>query len=143
MAFFVTLPVSATDEERISGTPKGQKGLKVVPIMARQSMPFPILVVGVEVVGTVYVTESQLQMREEISLIQSGRVEVQSRFLQEQCIALTSTQLKRQLIEKHFSAEMAKRQSILDFDNDGYNRPKIYPVRGSSIALSKVFPIVY
>ena len=58
-------------------------------------------------------------------------------------MALTSTQLKRQLIEKHFSAEMAKRQSILDFDNDGYNRPKIYPVRGSSIALSKVFPIVY
>ena len=71
MAFFVTLPVSATDEERISGTPQGQKGLKVVPIMARQSMPFPILVVGVEVVGTVYVTESQLQMWEEISLILS------------------------------------------------------------------------
>lgn len=116
---FVTLPISAADEERIPGTLNGQRGLKAVPIMARQSMPFPILGVGVDVDGTVYVTETQRQMREEISLIQSGRVKVQSRFLQEQCMGLTSTQSKRQFIEAYFSSEMAKRQSILDFDKDG------------------------
>lgn len=115
----VTLPILAAGQERIPGTLNGQQGLQAVPIMARQSMPFPILGVGVDVDGTVYVTESHRQAREEISLIQSGRVEVQSRFLQEQCMALTSTETKRRFIEEHFSAEIAKRQAIIDFDHDG------------------------
>ena len=54
-------------------------------------MPKPIMGVGISSDGTVYVTETVRQQREEISLIQSP-------FLHEQDMELISTKAKRQWI---------------------------------------------
>ena len=77
VAWLVIPLAEASDGEPIAGALSGQQGLQAVPIMSQQSMPFPILGVGVDVDGTVYVTETQRQGREEISLIQSGQIKVQ------------------------------------------------------------------
>ncbi len=104
----VTLRAQTT----IPGTLRGRGGLLAVPIMVQESMPKPILGVGVATDGTVYVTRSTRQMREEISLIQSP-------FLQEQCMALTSTAMKRRWILDHYSNRIAGRQGVRDFNRDG------------------------
>ena len=119
IAWLVTPLALASDGEPIIGALKGTRGLEAVPIMSQQSMPFPILGVGVDVDGTVYVTETQRQGREEISLIQSGQIKVQSNLLQEHCMSLTSTEMKDRFIREHFSPEFAKRQGVIDFDEDG------------------------
>ncbi|MCH1493630.1 MAG: HEAT repeat domain-containing protein, partial [Rubripirellula sp.] len=109
----------ASDGEPIAGALRGQQGLQALPIMSQQSMPFPILGVGVDVDGTVYVTETQRQAREEISLIQSGQTKVQANLLQEHCMSLTSTEMKERFIREHFSPAIAARQGIIDFNGDG------------------------
>jgi quinoprotein glucose dehydrogenase len=97
---------------RVPGTLNGREALQAVPIMTRDGMPFPILGVGVDLDGTVYVTETIRQMREEISLIQSPG-------LQQVCMSFTTTADKRQWIEENFSRHIAGRQGVTDFNKDG------------------------
>ncbi len=98
--------------KRIPGTLKGRDGLYAVPIMQREGMPYPILGVGIANDGTVYVTKTVRQMREEISLIQNGS-------LLEHCMKFRTTAEKRRWIEKNFNAHIAGRQGVQDFNNDG------------------------
>lgn len=98
--------------KRIPGTLKGRDGLYAVPIMQREGMPYPILGVGIANDGTVYVTKTVRQMREEISLIQNGS-------LLEHCMKFRTTAEKRRWIEENFNAHIAGRQGVQDFNNDG------------------------
>ena len=61
----------AAKRPMVSGTLIGREGLLAVPVMGGDSMPKPIMGVGISSDGTVYVTETVRQQREEISLIQS------------------------------------------------------------------------
>ncbi len=91
---------------------KGLEGLRAVPLMASESMPNPIMGVGVGHDGTVYVTETIRQQREEISLIQSP-------FLHPHCMALDTTEAKRKWILENYSANIIGRQGVRDFNGDG------------------------
>jgi quinoprotein glucose dehydrogenase len=90
----------------------GLEGLQAVPIMASESMPKPIMGVGVGHDGTVYVTETIRQQREEISLIQSP-------FLHPHCMALETTEAKRKWILKNYASNIIGRQGVKDFNGDG------------------------
>ncbi len=90
----------------------GLEGLRAVPIMANESMPKPIMGVGVGHDGTVYVTETIRQQREEISLIQSP-------FLHPHCMALSSTEAKRKWILENYTSNVIGRQGVKDYNGDG------------------------
>ena len=111
----------------IPGTLRGRDGLMAVPIMARESMPKPILGVGVSADGTVYVTETIRQMREDISLIQSP-------YLQQTDMALSSTQAKKRwILENYAKRSIAGRQGVRDFNGDGAVDEKDLSVRSEKI----------
>ena len=90
----------------------GLEGLRAVPIMANESMPKPIMGVGVGHDGTVYVTETIRQQREEISLIQSP-------FLHPHCMALSTTEAKRKWILENYTPNVIGRQGVKDYNGDG------------------------
>ena len=89
----------------------GLEGLRAVPIMESDSMPKPIMGVGVGRDGTVYVTETIRQQREEISLIQSP-------FLHPHCMAFDTTEAKRKWILKNYASNIIGRQGVKDFNGD-------------------------
>ena len=91
---------------------RGLEGLRAVPIMASDSMPKPIMGVGVGHDGTVYVTETIRQQREEISLIQSP-------FLHPHCMALDTTEAKRKWILENYTPNVIGRQGVKDYNGDG------------------------
>jgi quinoprotein glucose dehydrogenase len=90
----------------------GLEALRAVPIMANESMPKPIMGVGVDHNGTVYVTETIRQQREEISLIQSP-------FLHRHCMALDTTEAKRKWILENYASNIIGRQGVKDYNKDG------------------------
>lgn len=96
----------------VSAELKGLEGLRAVPIMANESMPKPIMGVGVDHDGTVYITETIRQQREEISLIQSP-------FLHPHCMALDTTEAKRKWILKNYASNIIGRQGVKDYNKDG------------------------
>ena len=91
---------------------RGLEDLRAVPIMANESMPKPIMGVGVGHDGTVYVTETIRQQREEISLIQSP-------FLHPHCMALDTTEAKRKWILENYASNIIGRQGVQDYNKDG------------------------
>ena len=96
----------------VSADLSGLEGLRAVPIMTGESMPKPIMGVGVDHDGTVYVTETIRQQREEISLIQSP-------FLHRHCMALDSTEAKRKWILENYAPNIIGRQGVKDYNGDG------------------------
>ena len=91
---------------------RGLEDLRAVPIMANESMPKPIMGVGIDHDGTVYVTETIRQQREEISLIQSP-------FLHRHCMALDTTEAKRKWILENYASNIIGRQGVQDYNKDG------------------------
>jgi quinoprotein glucose dehydrogenase len=103
---------SSQNETTNSGALKGRKGLEAIPLYDDGDLPRKLLGVGVDNQGKVYVTETERQGREEISLLQSS-------FLHEDDMALTTVKEKDAWIRKNFSARIAKSQGISDFNEDG------------------------
>ena len=116
-------------QTKVSGTLIGHKGLLAVPIMRNESMPNPIMGVGVSYDGKVYVTETTRQQREEISLIQSP-------FLHEKDMELISTKAKRDWIIKNYSPRIAARQGVRDYNGDG----KV-DIRDLSVRSEKIYTL--
>ena len=100
--------VIIASQPKVSGTLIGRDGLLAVPVMRDEFMPKPIMGVGISYDGKVYVTETIRQQREEISLIQSP-------FLHEKDMELTSTKAKRQWIIENYSPQIAARQRLGDY----------------------------
>ena len=116
----------AAKRPMVSGTLIGRDGLLAVPVMGGDSMPKPIMGVGISSDGTVYVTETVRQQREEISLIQSP-------FLHEQDMELISIKAKRQWIMENYSRQIAARQGVGDYNGDGKVDVKDLSVRSEKI----------
>ena len=114
---------------KVSGTLIGRDGLLAVPVMRGEFMPKPIMGVGISYDGKVYVTETIRQQREEISLIQSP-------FLHEKDMELTSTKAKRQWIIENYSPQIAARQRLKDYNSDG----KV-DVRDLSVRSEKIYTL--
>jgi len=104
--------VVAASRPTVSGTLIGREGLLAVPVMRGEFMPKPIMGVGISYNGTIYVTETVRQQREEISLIQSP-------FLHEKDMELISTKAKREWIMENYSPQIAARQGVGDYNGDG------------------------
>jgi len=102
-----TKPISSSFESL-----EGLEGLLAQPLMVKEAMPRRLLGVGISHRGTVYVTDTIRQMKEEISIIQSG-------FLLEQDMAFGSVAEKKRWIETHYSTKIAKRQGVGDLNGDG------------------------
>ena len=102
----------AANRPTVSGTLIGSEGLLAVPVMRGKFMPKPIMGVGISYDGTVYVTETVRQQREEISLIQSP-------FLHEKDMELISTKAKHKWIMENYSPQIAARQGVGDYNGDG------------------------
>jgi putative heme-binding domain-containing protein len=110
---FACTSVLIGDETKpISGSLEGLDGLLAQPLMVKEAMPRRLLGVGISHRGTVYVTDTIRQMKEEISIIQSG-------FLLEQDMAFGSVAEKKRWIETHYSPKIAKHQGVRDLNGDG------------------------
>ncbi|MCP4785354.1 MAG: c-type cytochrome [Fuerstiella sp.] len=90
---------------------KGRDGLIAVPLMSSGALPRRLMGVGVSSSGTVYVTETVRQAKEEISLLQS-------RFLQPLDMGFTSVEQKRNWIEQNYSPQIARSQGMPDLNGD-------------------------
>jgi hypothetical protein len=87
---------------------EGQEGLVAETVMSTKNMPKRILGVGVSSKGSVFVTETVRQMREDISLIQSG-------YLHEMDMGLTTVAEKRAWVRKNYVLKnIAKSQGMRD-----------------------------
>jgi len=93
-------------------TLKGQEGLVAEPLMAPNFLTNRIMGVGVGPDGTVFVTQTGRYGHEEISILQSP-------FLHEVDMGLTSVAQKKKWIEENYSAQIAKSQKMADFNGDG------------------------
>ena len=121
--------VIGSSQPTVSGTLIGRDGLLAVPVMRDEFMPKPIMGVGISYDGKVYVTETIRQQREEISLIQSP-------FLHEKDMELTSTKAKRKWIIENYSSQIAARQRLGDYNGDG----KV-DVRDLSVRSEKIYTL--
>jgi len=110
--FACTSVLMGDETKPISGSLEGLDGLLAQPLMVKEAMPRRLLGVGISHRGTVYVTDTIRQMKEEISIIQSG-------FLLEQDMAFGSVAEKKRWIETHYSPKIAKRQGVGDLNGDG------------------------
>jgi len=119
----------AANRPTVSGTLIGSEGLLAVPVMRGKFMPKPIMGVGISYDGTVYVTETVRQQREEISLIQSP-------FLHEKDMELISTKAKHKWIMENYSPQIAARQGVGDYNGDG----KV-DVRDLSVRSEKIYTL--
>lgn len=90
---------------------KGLNGLVAAPLMGSGDLPKRLMGVGVASDGTVYVTETVRQMREEISLLQST-------FLQPLDMGITTVAEKHEWIEQNYSPQIAKAQGMPDVNGD-------------------------
>lgn len=94
---------------------KGREGLQAVPLMGAEDgdgLPRRLMGVGVDDRGKVYVTETVRQAAEEISLLQSG-------FLHEVDMALTTVAEKAAWIGENYSPRIAGSQGMRDQNGDG------------------------
>lgn len=92
---------------------QGMYELVAAPVMASgRGLPQRLMGVGVDDRGRVFVTETVRQGREEISLLQS-------KFLHEADMALTTVEAKEAWIRANFSARIAQAQGMEDFNKDG------------------------
>ena len=91
---------------------KGREGLVAVPLLDNGDLPRPLMGVGVDEKGKVYVTETIRQAREEVSLLQSN-------FLHEADMALTTVENKEDWIRNNYSERIAKAQRLEDQNGDG------------------------
>ena len=133
MVFWVNIHMAvnvvAASQTTVSGTLIGRDGLLAVPIMRGEFMPKPIMGVGISYGGTVYVTETVRQQREEISLIQAP-------FLHEKDMELKSIKAKREWIMENYSPQIAVRQGVGDYNGDG----KV-DVRDLSVRSEKIYTL--
>ena len=109
--FACTSVLMGEETRPIPGSLEGLDGLLAQPLMVKEEMPRRLLGVGISHDGTVYVTDTIRQMKEEISIIQSG-------FLLDQDMALGSVAEKKRWIEAHYSQKIAKRQGVRDLNGD-------------------------
>ena len=133
MVFWVNIHMAvnvvAASRTTVSGTLIGRDGLLAVPIMRGEFMPKPIMGVGISYGGTVYVTETVRQQREEISLIQAP-------FLHEKDMELKSIKAKREWIMENYSPQIAVRQGVGDYNGDGR-----VDVRDLSVRSEKIYTL--
>ncbi|MBT3480088.1 MAG: c-type cytochrome [Opitutales bacterium] len=100
------------DQTVILGALKGHDGLLAEPLMGGGELPKALMGVGVSSDGTVYVSETVRQMREELSLLQS-------RFLHPIDMGFTTVEAKRNWIERNYSQQIAEAQGMHDVNGDG------------------------
>ena len=129
----LTLPLGAAEavptrtKARSDALP-ALNGLVAVPVLAdTEGLPRRLMSVGVDDRGTVFVTETVRQMREEISLLQST-------FLHEADMALMTVAEKEAWIRANFSTEIARMQGIRDFNKDG-----VIDVKDLTVESEKIF----
>jgi putative heme-binding domain-containing protein len=125
----ITLRELSEDElakPKAGGFP-GLNGLVAEPLMdVSKELPRRLMSVGVDDRGKVFVTETVRQMKEDISLLQSN-------FLHEADMALTTVAEKEAWILKNFSPQIAAAQGVQDFNKDGVVDVKDLTVRSEKI----------
>jgi len=114
--FACTSVLMGEETKPISGSLEGLDGLLAQPLMVKEAMPRRLLGVGISHDGKVYVTDTIRQMKEEISIIQSG-------FLLDQDMALGRVAEKKRWIETHYSTKIAKLQGAPDLNGEGEVAP--------------------
>lgn len=109
---------------------RGLNGLVALPAMGdAQGLPRRLMGVGVDDRGKVFVTETVRQMREDISLLQS-------KFLHEADMALTTVEQKEKWIRENFSNRIATAQGMQDFNGDG-----VIDLKDVTIHSEKIFTL--
>lgn len=108
---------------------EGLNGLVAAPLMGSGDLPRRLMGVGVSSDGTVYVSETVRQMREEISLLQST-------FLQPLDMGITTVVEKRNWIQRNYSPQIAKAQGMPDVNGD-----KKVDVTDLAIRSEKIFTL--
>ncbi|MCP5040104.1 MAG: hypothetical protein GY944_03675, partial [bacterium] len=103
---------AAGQQAVVAGSMKGRDGLLARPLMGRGDLPRRLMGVGVDVDGTIYVSATARQMREEVSLLQS-------RFLQALDMGFTRVAEKRSWLMQNYSPKIAKAQRMPDLNGDG------------------------
>ncbi len=103
--------VAAGDRRVVLGAIRGRAGLIAEPLMRGGALPRRLMGVGVGSDGTVYVTETVRQAKEEISLLQS-------RFLHPIDMGFTTVEQKRDWIERNYSPRIAQTQGMPDLNGD-------------------------
>ena len=93
------------------GSLRGRAGLVAEPLMESGDLPKRLMGVGVALDGTVYVTETVRQAKEEVSLLQS-------RFLHPIDMGFTTVEEKRNWIEQNYSPRIAGAQGMTDVNGD-------------------------
>jgi len=91
---------------------KGRNGLVASPLMGEGDLPRDLMGVGIDDLGKVYVTQTLRVSKEEISLLQS-------QFLHEADMALTTVEEKEAWIRKNYSPRIAEAQNLEDQNGDG------------------------
>ena len=100
-------------EDSASPVIKGLDGLEATPLMEGNLLALErVMGVGVDSQGRVFVTQTNRQMAEEVSLLQSP-------YLHEEDMALTTVEAKEAWLRENYSPQIAVSQDFMDQNDDG------------------------